>query len=180
MGCCTRLSIYLSLFPPLTPVRSPTPDKEVPCFIIARCHPFTPSSQTAVFKIRRSCVYSTEITSDPRHLPYSAHWAGQWSKSGGRLFKDGSQLISALAGSKRLTLLQSPQSSQSHSAPSVHSEDEGSVKNPRRPDSSYPLPTNDDFHELSKRSNKALLSALHTLYPRLMGARQWAELNVRP
>src|SRR5258708_38526776 len=43
--------------PSLTPVRSPIPDKEVPCFIIARCHPFTPSSQTAVFKIRRSCVY---------------------------------------------------------------------------------------------------------------------------
>ena len=81
------------------------------------------------------------------------------------------RVISASAGSKRLTL---PHHS---TAPTVDSEDKGSVKNPRRPDSLYPLPTNDDSHHLSKRSNKALLSVL---YPRLMGTRQWAELNARP
>ncbi len=118
-------------------------------------------------------VYTTEITSDPRHLPYSAHWAGfvapvvqEWKA----LHRERQRVSKPPHNGHQV--------SQLHSAPVVHSEDEGFSEDDLH--SLYPLPTSDDFHRLSKRSNKALLSALHTLYPRLMGARQWAELNVRP
>ena len=167
--------------PPITPVRT----KEY----LASLYPDRPPSLLFdVYTRRLKPLYSkyvdlvhtvcAEITSDPKHLAYiaSAHWPGfvapvvqEW-----RALHRERQRASTHESD-------SHQGSASRSAPTVDSDhEELSEEFPEDLDTLYPLPTNDDFHRLSKRSNKALISALHTLYPRLMGARQWAKLNAPP
>ncbi|KAF8324894.1 origin recognition complex, subunit 5 [Cantharellus anzutake] len=175
----------LVFVPPLTPLQT----KQYLVSLYPRC----PSSLLDVYTPRLESTYSkyidllymvcAEVTSDPKHLSYiaSAHWPGfiapvvqEWKA----LYCERQRVTENTEASFQST--PPPDERSTHTSPSDMDMDELAEKSGEELNVLYPVPTNDDFHRLSRRSNKGLVSALHTLYPRLMSAPHWAELNAPP